>query len=54
MKTKEVSSKLWKPYIIANPIYDTMFKRRMENGMIAKFFPTAIIDTYSAKLKLKN
>jgi hypothetical protein len=32
-----------KPYIIANPIYDTVFKRLMENMKIVKFFLSTIL-----------
>jgi hypothetical protein len=44
MEAKEVSKKSVKRFIIANPIYDTMFKRLMENQRIAKFFISAIHD----------
>jgi hypothetical protein len=44
METKETVKKAWKPFIIANPIYDTVFKRMMENTRIAKFFLSAILD----------
>jgi hypothetical protein len=43
MATKEVFGKSWKPFIIANPIYDTVFKRLMENQHIAKFFLSTIL-----------
>ncbi|MDR0385538.1 MAG: hypothetical protein LBH60_05635, partial [Prevotellaceae bacterium] len=32
-----------KPFIIANPIYDTVFKRLMENMKIVKFFLSTIL-----------
>jgi hypothetical protein len=32
-----------KPFIIANPIYDTVFKRLMENQRIAKFFISTVL-----------
>jgi hypothetical protein len=44
MEATEVSKKSWKPFIIANPIYDTVFKRLMENQRIAKFFLSAILE----------
>ncbi|MDR2776292.1 MAG: hypothetical protein LBC19_16455, partial [Tannerella sp.] len=37
-------NKDWKPFIIANPIYDTVFKRLMENQRIAKFFLSTILE----------
>jgi hypothetical protein len=42
MDTEEV--KTGKPLIIANPIYDTVFKRLMENQRVAKFILGAIIE----------
>jgi hypothetical protein len=33
-----------KPFIIANPIYDTVFKKLMENRRIAKFFLSTILE----------
>jgi hypothetical protein len=44
MSTKETDKKSGKPFIIANPIYDTVFKRLMENQRIAKFFISTILD----------
>ncbi|MDR2773556.1 MAG: hypothetical protein LBC19_02230 [Tannerella sp.] len=44
METKDVSRKSVKRFIIANPIYDTVFKRLMENQRIAKFFISAILE----------
>jgi hypothetical protein len=44
METEEVNRKSWKPFIIANPIYDTVFKRLMENQRIAKFFLSTILE----------
>ncbi|MDR1584182.1 MAG: hypothetical protein LBS55_13180 [Prevotellaceae bacterium] len=38
MEIKEVNKKSGKPFIIANPIYDTVFKRLMENQRIVKFY----------------
>jgi hypothetical protein len=43
MKRKEEETKISKPLIIANPIYDTAFKRLMENQRIAKFFLSTIL-----------
>jgi hypothetical protein len=43
MATKEVNKTSWKPFIIANPIYDTVFKRLMEDQRIAKFFLSTIL-----------
>ena len=44
MKTKETTKSSGKPFIIANPIYDTVFKRLMENQRIAKFFLSTILE----------
>ncbi|MDR0384840.1 MAG: hypothetical protein LBH60_02035 [Prevotellaceae bacterium] len=44
METKDASKKAGKPFIIANPIYDTVFKRLMENLRIAKFFFSTILN----------
>jgi hypothetical protein len=44
METKEGNKTTGKPYIIANPIYDTVFKRLMENQRIAKFFLSTILE----------
>ncbi|MDR0757517.1 MAG: hypothetical protein LBF85_06710 [Tannerella sp.] len=44
METKETGKKSGKPFIIANPIYDTVFKRLMENQRIAKFFIGTILE----------
>jgi hypothetical protein len=44
MKRKEKNTKTGKPFIIANPIYDTVFKRLMENQRIAKFFLSTILE----------
>ncbi|MDR2815048.1 MAG: hypothetical protein LBB79_10415 [Prevotellaceae bacterium] len=44
MQAKGVRKKSGKPFIIANPIYDTVFKRLMENQRIAKFFLNAILE----------
>jgi hypothetical protein len=44
MDTKEIHKKTVKPFIIANPIYNTVFKRLMENQRIAKFFLSAVIE----------
>ncbi|MDR1172216.1 MAG: hypothetical protein LBL24_07170, partial [Bacteroidales bacterium] len=33
-----------KPFIIANPIYDTVFKKLMENQRIAVFFLSTILE----------
>jgi hypothetical protein len=32
--------------IIANPIYDTVFKRRMEHERVAKFFIGILLEQY--------
>jgi hypothetical protein len=50
MDTKELVKKSGKPFIIANPIYDTVFKRLMENQRIAKFFLGAILETQIEEL----
>jgi len=39
--------------IIANPIYDTVFKRLMENNRVAKFFISTLIEEDIVKLTLK-
>ncbi|MDR1558056.1 MAG: hypothetical protein LBS88_13655 [Tannerellaceae bacterium] len=44
MDTEESNKGGGKPFIIANPIYDTVFKRLMENQRIAKFFLSTILD----------
>ncbi|MDR1339000.1 MAG: hypothetical protein LBK58_02960 [Prevotellaceae bacterium] len=44
MKKKEVKKKGLKSLIIANPIYDTVFKRLMENQRIVKFFLSTILE----------
>ena len=44
MDTNESVSKTGKPFIIANPIYDTVFKKLMENQRIAKFFLSSILE----------
>jgi hypothetical protein len=44
METKEVNIKTGKPFIIANPLYDTVFKKLMENQRIAKFFISTILE----------
>ncbi|MDR0725351.1 MAG: hypothetical protein LBF59_05000, partial [Prevotellaceae bacterium] len=44
MASKEKEQKAFKPFIIANPIYDTVFKRLMENMKIVKFFLSAILE----------
>ncbi|MDR1581814.1 MAG: hypothetical protein LBS55_00900 [Prevotellaceae bacterium] len=44
MKTKEAKKQGIKSVIIANPIYDTVFKRLMENQRIAKFFLSTILE----------
>jgi hypothetical protein len=44
METKEVNKNSGKPFIIANPIYDTVFKRLMENQRIVKFFLSTILE----------
>jgi hypothetical protein len=43
MESKEKEQKEFKPFIIANPIYDTVFKRLMENMRIVKFFLSTIL-----------
>jgi hypothetical protein len=44
METKVVIKRQSKPFPIANPIYDTVFKRLMENRQIAKFFLSTILE----------
>jgi hypothetical protein len=43
MESKAKGPTGFKPFIIANPIYDTVFKRLMENMKIVKFFLSAIL-----------
>jgi hypothetical protein len=43
MGTEKQNSIVPKSWIIANPIYDTVFKRLMENERIAKFFLSTIL-----------
>jgi hypothetical protein len=42
-----------KPSIIANPIYDTVFKRMMENERIAKFFLSTILGRQVVSLEVR-
>jgi hypothetical protein len=44
MEMKKANTKMSKPFIIANPLYDTVFKRLMENQRIAKFFLSTILE----------
>jgi hypothetical protein len=44
MESKGKNKRTGKPFIIANPIYDTVFKRLMENQHIAKFFLSTILE----------
>jgi hypothetical protein len=44
METKKTDSEEPKSCVIANPIYDTVFKKLMENGRIAKFFLSTLLD----------
>ncbi|MDR2026130.1 MAG: hypothetical protein LBQ01_01050, partial [Prevotellaceae bacterium] len=46
METKEAVIKPGVPFIIANPIYDTVFKRLMENQRIAKFFLGTVLEQH--------
>ncbi|CAM4005506.1 hypothetical protein FLBR109950_12660 [Flavobacterium branchiophilum] len=39
--------------IIANPIYDTVFKRMMENERVAKFFIGTLLDEQITKVEVK-
>ncbi|MDR2438109.1 MAG: hypothetical protein LBE12_01905, partial [Planctomycetaceae bacterium] len=43
MRSNEKEQTELKPLIIANPIYDTVFKRLMENLKIVKFFLSTIL-----------
>jgi hypothetical protein len=43
MNSNEKEQTGLKPFIIANPIYDTVFKRLMENMKIVKFFLSTIL-----------
>ncbi|MDR0725689.1 MAG: hypothetical protein LBF59_06775 [Prevotellaceae bacterium] len=43
MTSQEEKQKEFKPFIIANPIYDTVFKKLMENMRIVKFFLSVIL-----------
>jgi hypothetical protein len=43
MSANEKEQRESKPYIIAGPIYDTVFKRLMKNREIVKFFLSAIL-----------
>ena len=40
--------------IIANPIYDVVFKRLMENERIAKFFISTLLDETVVDLSIKS
>jgi predicted transcriptional regulator len=44
MESEGKNKRTGKPFIIANPIYDTVFKRLMENQRIAKFFLGTIFE----------
>jgi hypothetical protein len=44
MNIEEENKKQYKSYVIANPIYDTVFKKLMENERIAKFFISTILE----------
>jgi hypothetical protein len=39
--------------VIANPIYDVVFKRMMENEKVAKFFISALLDTTIESVEVK-
>ncbi|MDR1583544.1 MAG: hypothetical protein LBS55_09880 [Prevotellaceae bacterium] len=52
MDTKEMNKKSVKPFIIANPIYDTVFKRLMENQRISKFFLSTILEQQVEDIKV--
>jgi hypothetical protein len=43
METKKQNGEGPKSCVIANPIYDTVFKRLMENERIAKFFLSTLL-----------
>jgi hypothetical protein len=42
-----------KSYVIANPIYDTVFKRLMENERIAKFFLNTILEEQVVSIEVR-
>jgi hypothetical protein len=44
MSATEQNGTEMKSVIIANPIYDTVFKKLMENTKIAKFFLSTILE----------
>ncbi|MDR1478993.1 MAG: hypothetical protein LBJ00_08625, partial [Planctomycetaceae bacterium] len=44
MSTKPQNGKSVRAFIIANPLYDTVFKRLMENKLIVKFFLSTILE----------
>ncbi|MDR1681027.1 MAG: hypothetical protein LBS12_04495 [Prevotellaceae bacterium] len=52
METEEGNKRLSRPFIIANPIYDTAFKRLMENRRIASFFLGMILELPIADLSV--
>jgi hypothetical protein len=52
MNTEEENKKQYKPYVIANPIYDTVFKKLMENERIAKFFISTILEEQVISLEI--
>jgi hypothetical protein len=39
--------------VIANPIYDVVFKRMMENEKVAKFFISTLLDTAIETIEVK-
>ncbi|MDR2765797.1 MAG: hypothetical protein LBB90_12310, partial [Tannerella sp.] len=53
MGTPKQSNKISKSCIIANPIYDVVFKRLMENERIAKFFLGTILDEPVISLEVR-
>ncbi|MDR0715035.1 MAG: hypothetical protein LBF89_12390 [Bacteroidales bacterium] len=51
METKEQYGEEPKSCVIANPIYDTVFKRLMENERIARFFLSTLLDENILSIK---
>ncbi|MDR1129823.1 MAG: hypothetical protein LBK96_02455 [Prevotellaceae bacterium] len=52
METEEVNKEGTQSLIIANPIYDTVFKRLMENQRIVKFFLSTILGQQIEKVSV--
>jgi hypothetical protein len=52
-RTTVLSNTFPKTMVIANPIYDVVFKRMMENERVAKFFIGTLLDTFIEAVEVK-